>query len=171
MPEPGRFTMKDQQCLLHEDQEAQKWRVAYVPAMATTVETYYRARVVRALEALGLGPVESLNHTAPADLVINGIECELKVARARRKTNGGHRGSPRRAEYYMGLLHDPAKRRHLSGEVLIMLCVDYADLLWPFVVPRLIVGNRRTFEISSHPATYAGQWAPFLEALDYLKPA
>jgi hypothetical protein len=40
--------------------------------------------------------------------------------------------------------------------------------LWPFVIPRLFVGHRRTVEVASHPSRYGGQWAPFLGAWDYV---
>jgi len=165
MIEPAEFARLSQ-CRIHVDQEP--WRERYQPRHATEVERYYRGRFVKTAKAVGLGPVKVCRPNSPFDLVISGHACELKVCRARAKSKGRRGG--RVAEVYQGLIHDPAKRRHLNGDVVIVLCVDYMDRLWPFVVPRLLVGDRRTIEITSHPTNYAGQWAPYLAAFDYLRP-
>lgn len=160
------FKMKDDLANLHEEHDCERWRLAYANRYSKEVEGHYRGRLVAGLEALGLGPVEVCGANDPIDLVVGGHAVELKVTRATEKTKGGKT----RREYYQALLHDPGNRHNLNGDLVIVLCVDRADRLWPFVIPRLLIGSRRTVEITSHPKDYRGQWARYLEAWALLGP-
>jgi len=59
-------------------------------------------------------------------------------------------------------------RRHKdAADVLIFIARNGRD--WPFVIPMGQVGSRRNIAIwSACPGNYTGQWAPYLEAWDYL---
>lgn len=164
-----RFEMADQQARLHLEQEGLKWAVRLAYENTKEIERHYRARLIRALERMGIGPIAVAGENDPVDLYIGevGQGVELKVARARERPRADH--SRPRAEYYQGLLWDRGNGHYLNGDLLILLCVDPEDHLWPFVVPRDKLGNRRTIEITSAPAKYRGQWAPFLGRLDLLK--
>ena len=155
-----RFRMKDDQALLHEAQDRLKWRVANAHRQSKEIEAHYRARLVRALEASGVGPIGVANSNDSVDLFIAGHAVELKVCRAREKDG-------RKPEIYQALLHDPGNRHNLNGDLVLVLCIDYDDRLWPYVIPRKRVGSRRTVEITSHPTRYRGQWRPYLGAFDF----
>jgi hypothetical protein len=150
---------------LHDEQEQLLWRVAYHNGYSKEVEAHYRARFVRELERRGLGPVAVAQPNDPVDLFVAGHAVELKVAR-----EGKHPYSETKRRF-QGLLRDPGNRHRLNGDLVVLLCVDRDDRLWPYVIPRLLLGNRRTVEVTSHPRDYRGQWAPFLEAYDYLAPS
>lgn len=156
----GRFTMMDQEVLLHSEQDRARWRVAYAVQDSKAVEAHYMARLIRGLDALGIGPVARMGNNDPVDLTVAGHAVEVKIARARAKD--------RHLEVYQGSLHDPNKRHTLNGSVVILVCVDKADRLWPYVIPRRALGDRRTIEITSHPKRYGGQWRQYLEAWQYL---
>jgi hypothetical protein len=119
---------------------------------------------VRELERRGIGPVAVAGANDPVDLFVAGHAVELKVARAGEHPNG------RTKTRFQGLLRDPGNRHRLNGDLVVLLCVDREDRLWPYVIPRLLLGQRRTVEATSRPSRYRGQWAPFLEAYDYLAP-
>lgn len=160
MPETGRFAMLDAEARLHMEHDAAKWRMAYATKHSKEVERHYRARLVRGLEMLGIGPVAVMGENDPVDLLIAGWACELKVARARAKDH--------KKEVYQALMHDRKNGHRLSGDVVILLCVDRKDRLWPYLIPRAAVGERRTVEVTSHPQRYRGQWQQYLEAWDVL---
>lgn len=143
------------------DQERAKWAVAYAKHHSKEVERHYRARLVRGLDCMGIGPMAVMGENDPFDLIIAGHPCELKVARARAKDH--------KLQVYQASIHDPAHRHKLNGDIVIVLCVDHKDRLWPYVIPRAEVGGRRTVEITSHPRRYRGQWHPYLEAWGQLR--
>ena len=167
MGSEARFQFFDDQAKLHDGQESLRW--AQGRDKAKEAERYYTGRLVRGLEALGIGPVGVNGANDGTDISVAGWAVEVKIARARERPR---RHGQDRAEYYQALLWEPktAKRgrRILHGSFVILACVDLEDRLWPFVIPRSAIGSRRTLEISSRPDRYTGQWARFLGAFDYL---
>lgn len=166
------FQMFDDLARLHNDQARLKW----VGDRSATklIEGFYTDRLIRWLESEGLGPVKKNGPNAPVDLVVNGLEVEVKIAIARSRPRPESEGSGVRPEFYQALLWEPKTgsrrgRRVLNGSIVIVVCVDPSDRLWPFVIPRDRIGSRRTVEITSSPARYRGRWAPFLGAFDYLR--
>lgn len=169
MGNAARFQIVDDQAKLHNEFESLRW----VKGRERTkeVESHYSGRLIRALEALGIEPIAVNGANAPVDLSVAGWAVEVKIARARERPRAGGKD---RAEYYQALLWEPrtearGRRRVLNGEIVIVVCVDPEDRLWPFVIPRCAIGSRRTIEITSRPDRYAGQWARFLGAFDYLR--
>lgn len=141
------------------EQKTLKWKM-YSPAFSKVVEAHYRARFIRVLEANGVGPVAVCGANDPVDLHIGGHPVELKVCRPRRKKD-------RSGEYYQALLHDVSNRHHLNGDLVVVLCVNREDELYPYIIPRRLLGARRTVEITSAPGAYSGQWAGYLDAYEH----
>lgn len=162
----GRFTMADDQAKLHNEQAGLKWRGS-ANAHTKEIERSYRGRLVRALEGMGIGPVAVTGENDPVDLYIDGKAIEIKIARARERPRGD--GFKPRPEYYQALLWDHANGHFLDGDLVVMICVDRSDRLWPFVIPRAAIEKRRTIEITSAPENYQGRWAPYLGRLDLLQ--
>lgn len=165
-----RFAMPDDQARLHGDQERLKWRVARAFANTHDIERHYRARLIWMLEAESIGPIAVQGEQNGFDLLIAGYAVELKIARARARPRADGSPSAIRPEYYQALMQDLKNHHHLNGQVVIVVCVDRGDQLWPYVIPRQAVGSRRTIEISSHPTAYKGQWATWLKAWWVLDP-
>jgi len=140
------------------EQKQLKW-IVYSPALSKQVEGHYRARFIRLMEVYDVGPVAVCGANDPVDLLIAGQSVELKVCRVRRKR--------RRGEYYQALLYDLSNRHHLNGDLVVMLCVNREDELYPYIIPRRAVGARRTLEITSSPEEYSGQWAKYLNAFEH----
>jgi hypothetical protein len=148
---------------LHHDHQVRARWFPFNPAATKQVEAHYRARLVRLLTARGIAPLAVRPANDPVDLDIAGYPVELKVARAHPHKSGG------KLQRYQALLRDPENRHYLNGTYLILLCVDPDDRLWPFVIPTRQLASQRTITISSHPSSYAGRWAPFLNAFDYFE--
>lgn len=168
MGNAGRFQMLDDQAMLHGELDSLRW--VFGRERTKEVETHYSGRLIRGLEALGIGPIAVNGANDPTDLSIAGLAVEVKIARARERPRPDGQN---RAEYYQALLWEPKtekrSRRVLNGSVVILVCVDLDDRLWPFVIPRSAIGSRRTLEITSSPDRYGGQWARFLGAFDFLQ--
>lgn len=141
------------------------WQTDYANRYSKEVERHYCARLVGLMEDLDLGPVVVTSGNHPVDLIVAGIPVELKVSRAHPDPWSGVKTR------YQALLRDPNNNHYLSGDVLIFLTVDPADRIFPFVIPRCALGNRRKITITSHPLSYSGQWRPYFHAFDYLQPA
>jgi len=144
---------------MHDYEQKQlKWKMPQ--ALSKVVEKHYRARFVRVLEARGIGPVAVCGANDPVDLLIAGHAVELKVCRSRRKRD-------RCGEYYQALLHDVSNNHRLNGDLVVVLCVNREDELYPYIIPRRVLGARRTVEITSAPGRYGGQWAGYLDAFQH----
>lgn len=149
------------------EEQRQRWAT---PQDTKSVERHYRARLIRMMEGLGIGSIAVCGANDPVDLLVaapsgrDGVRSyavELKVSRAARQSNGRH------TQRYQALLQ--GNGHHLNGDLVIFLCVDPEDRLWPFVIPTALVAGQATLAVTSHPRTYQGRWAPFLGAFDYFR--
>ena len=53
------------------------------------------------------------------------------------------------------------------ADIVVLLAVDKSKI-YPYVLPRKILGGRKKVKISSHPEKYKGQWAAFRQVWDEL---
>lgn len=108
-------------------------------------------RLVKRLRAQGYS-VDLTTHKTPFDLFVNGARVEVKASHwNERKTSAGVRGR------YQGTL------RNRDADLVILVAVNGSD--HHFIIPRGIIGGRKTVEITSYDVNaYSGRYAPFLEA-------
>lgn len=154
---------------VHQDQLHfdQSYRFRFQPGDDTKqIERQYRPAILDLLRAAGIPRLQIgvCGANAPVDLVVNGHLVEVKIARNRRKA----RGNGHRPFYFQALLRDHNNHHYLNGNYVLLICVLETELC-PFVIPVTAVGQRRTIEITSHPFTYAGQWAPYRGAFHLLR--
>lgn len=113
------------------------------------------------LDQIGIGPVGVRPANDPVDLDVAGHPVELKVSRAHAQPSG------RKTTRFQAELR--GKRHGLNGNLLILLCVDRDDRLWPYIIPVRELADQRTIEITSHPTRYRGKWRRYLRAWDLLQ--
>lgn len=149
---------------LHYDMQ-KKARWLYNPRTCTKeIEATYREQAIALMAARGIGPITCRPANGPADLDVAGRLVELKVGRAH------PRPGRRTAHRYQAAIAAPTHRHYLRAEVevVLFLCVDPLDTLWPFIIPARLLVLHHNITINSHPSRYAGRWAPYLHAWDCL---
>lgn len=98
-------------------------------------------------------------HKCPFDLWVQdeagrAVRIEIKISKYYRLKKGGGR-------YQCDVRH------HDQADLLVFIARNGQD--WPFVIPMAHIAPRRNIAIwSYHPENYAGQWAPYLKAWQYL---
>lgn len=98
------------------------------------------------------------------DLKIKGMPVEVKIARKTyRKVNGKYFS---RWQWY---IHPTSHNQ--QDWLLILLAIDNAGHIWPYILPGNVLQGRTHIQLTSHPARYSGWLARFLNEwawIDYL---
>ena len=119
------------------------------------------------LETLGYRVVMLPDFCHPScDLMIEGcLPCEVKLASVttrRRKLKSGNYRTHERWQFNVSAIQK-------GDKVLILLALDGAGEIYPFVMPASIMALRPHFQLTSHPTKYSGLIAPFLDQWDVVK--
>jgi len=104
------------------------------------------------------------SHKCPFDLWVRddvgrAVRLEIKISRYHQAKKGRSGGR-----------YQADVRHHNQADLLIFIARNSQD--WPFVIPMADIAPRRNIALwSYHPEDYTGQWAPYLQAWEYLHQA
>lgn len=93
------------------------------------------------------------NFFADIDIMLGNLPIEVKAAHPRRHWAGG--------VYRLRWQFDVSRLPKLVDSIVIFVAV--AERPYPFIVPSWLLSCRSNVHITSHPATYRGWYAPYLE--------
>jgi hypothetical protein len=82
---------------------------------------------------------------APFDILVNeNIRIEVKTA---------HRS---KRGYYKFALYKKNHADHTHSDIIILLCIDDDNIVYPYIVPTRVLFHNKHFAITSHPLSYKG---------------
>jgi hypothetical protein len=119
------------------------------------LEAHYRAQLIRLLHAAGIAHIAVQGPNDHTDLIVAGWPVELKFSTS----------TARRPHYYQFKIR-PTQRQ--AARFFICVTIPPNSPIIPYIIPAEAI-TTATVEITSHPATYAGQWATYRAAYALLK--